>query len=467
MTFPTVPHSRRVRSGLVGRRWLISGILGAWFWMLSPASLPAQQKFVELVEEGTAYQGKVVARTDSQVWLVQENGWMRTLDLKKIDSFRKLSDDFRPASAADVRDALRRELGGGMDVVGTGHYLVAGPSGLVGEYAQLFEDQYRAVYNHFAVRNFDIHPPEYPLVAIVFPDFQTFAKYSAKDKIEARGGLKGYYLQSSNRIAVYHETPRDGAVAPARRHFVSGMPGIDLAPGSSHAVSCPEWLLAPPDEHLGWGDGRLWGTTDGDLQATIIHEATHQVAFNIGIHSRIGQPNPRWVVEGLATVFEAPGMRSSSLAMTPGAKLNRMRLTHFREFVKSRRQPKTLEAYVQSDQGFGANVLDGYSQAWALTYFLMETRSSEYGRYLKLIAARSPVEVYEDKQRLADFKQAFGNDLVLLEAKFLRYLDEVTLPPSHVSGRPKKIRTLDDLRRNGINPIDKSQLVPLPMPMSN
>ena len=60
-----------------------------------------------------------------------------------------------------------------------------------------------------------------------------------------------------------------------------------------------------------------------------------------------------------------------------------------------------------------------------------------------------------------DFENAFGRDWVLFESKFLRFIDEHTPAPSHVVQRPKKIRTLDDLRRNGINPINKSQLVPL------
>ena len=193
----------------------------------------------------------------------------------------------------------------------------------------------------------------------------------------------------------------------------------------------------------------------------MIHEATHQVAFNIGIHPRVGQSNPRWIVEGLATVFEAPGMRSSSLAKTPGAKLNLMRLHNFTDFVTHRRQPKSLAAFVQSDQTFAANVLDGYAQAWALTFFLVETRPREYAQLLHTVATRPAGEVYEDKQRLADFESAFGRDWVLLESKFLRFIEEHTPAPSHVVQRPKKIRTLDDLRRNGINPINKSQLVPL------
>lgn len=419
--------------------------------LLSSASLSAAPpKFVELVAEGKAYEGKVVGRNDEKVWLVERDGRMHTLEVQKIQSFRKLADQFLPLKAGQVRDALRRELvGEKMDIIGTGHYLVAGPPAVVSDYAQLFEDQYRAVFTYFSVRGFQIHEPEFPLVAIIFPDAKSFGKYAAKDKVEAKGGLKGYYVQSSNRIALYLDAPN--AEMSDATPFQNGS-----VPFPSNRSDLPPWIKAPetnPPNH--------WASPDSKLAATMIHEATHQVAFNIGIHSRVGQSNPRWIVEGLATVFEAPGMRSTSLAKTPGAKLNLMRLHDFGDFSKNRRQPKTLANFIQSDQVFAAHVLDGYAQAWALTFFLIETRPREYAQYLTIIAKRPATEVYEDKQRLADFEQAFGRDWVLLESKFLRYVEDSTPPPSHVTHRPKKIRTLDDLRRNGINPINKSQLVPL------
>lgn len=387
--------------------------------------------------------------------MLQRDGRLRTLDVKKIESFRKLADQFSPLSAGHVRDQLRRELvGERMDIVGTGHYLVAGPASLVGDYAELFEDQYKAVFNYFSVRGFHIHEPEFPLIAIVFPDAKSFAKYAAKDKVEAKGGLKGYYVQSSNRIALYRDAPSAETSDASPRLTSPFLVDPERLPGNRPQF--PPLVDAPQPPQL-----NHWASIDSRLEATVIHEATHQVAFNIGIHTRIGQSNPRWIVEGLATVFEAPGMRSSGLAKTPGAKLNLMRLHNFQDFVKHRRRPKSLAAFVQSDQTFAANVLDGYAQAWALTYFLIETRPREYSQLMHAIAARPAIETYDDKQRLADFEQAFGRDLVLLEANFLRFMEAAAPPPARVSLRPKKIRTLDDLRRNGINPIDQSQIVPL------
>lgn len=421
----------------------------------SAALCGAEPKFVELVEGGKAYEGKVVGRNDEKIWLVQRDGRMHTLEVKKIESFRKLADKFFPLSAAQVRDQLRRELvGERMEIVGAGRYLVAGPSALAGEYAQLFDDQYRAVFNYFSVRGFRIHEPEFPLIAIIFPDAKSFAKYAAKDKVEAKGGLKGYYVQSSNRIALYVDAPSADTAAVAPRFQIPLWK--DSRGLAADRLQLSPWFQASEQLPL-----NHWASIDSKLEATMIHEATHQVAFNIGIHTRVGQINPRWIVEGLATVFEAPGIRSSSLAKTPGAKLNLMRLHNFQDFVHNRRQPKSLAAFVQSDEAFKEHVIDGYAQAWALTYFLIETRPREYAQLLQSIAARPATEVYDGKQRLADFENAFGHDWLLLEAKFLRYIEEVAPPPSHVVQRPKKIRTLDDLRRNGINPINKSQLVPL------
>lgn len=378
------------------------------------ASAGAQSpKFVELVESDKPYHGKIVARSKDQVWLLERSGRLHTLSVNNITTFRKLGDSFTPVNAVDLRDDLRRELGKDFEVVGTGQYLVAGPPGVVREYAEVFEDQYRAVYQYFSLRGLDVHEPEFPLVAIVFPDPVSFRQYAQGDNIVAGAGLKGYYIQSTNRVALFHETPAKTTRAkpPSKT--------LRLNP-----FSLPDPQTARLDLERLKSNG-VWATTDGDLRSTMIHETTHQVAFNIGIHSRIGSVNPRWIVEGLATTFEAPGMRSTSLANTPGAKLNQMRLANFREFRKLRRKPNSLEEYLRSDQGFGENVLDGYAQAWALTYYLVETRPREFSRLIKLIAARPQLEPYEDEQRLEDFRSAFGNSIDLLEAKFLRFMADV------------------------------------------
>ena len=44
--------------------------------------------------------------------------------------------------------------------------------------------------------------------------------------------------------------------------------------------------------------------------STIVHEATHQIAFNCGLHTRLSDC-PRWFSEGIAMYFETPDLRSA------------------------------------------------------------------------------------------------------------------------------------------------------------
>ena len=73
------------------------------------------------------------------------------------------------------------------------------------------------------------------------------------------------------------------------------------------------------------------------------------------------------------------------------------------------------------DKLFESSILDAYSQAWALSYFLIETRPAKYVKYLKRIAQRDPLKSYPPEERLSDFKSAFGDDLEKLETSMLRY----------------------------------------------
>jgi hypothetical protein len=155
----------------------------------------------------------------------------------------------------------------------------------------------------------------------------------------------------------------------------------------------------------------------------VIHEATHQVAFNVGMHSRIGE-SPVWVVEGLATIFEAPGIRNRSHD-DPKSRINPYRFLSFKDFVKKRRKKKSLADFIKSDALFERSILDAYAQAWALNFYLMETRPAKYMNYLKTIAKRDPLNPYTSDERLSDFTNSFGDDLNMFETALLRYIDRL------------------------------------------
>jgi len=381
------------------------------------------QALIELKSADETYQGKLVAYDNHSCWLLGRDGRISEVQVESILKHRTVVPRFHRFSTIEIRDQLRREFGKEFEVVGTGHYVVCAAKGRAQKFGQLFEEVYRTFYGYFSRRRFQIDEPEFPLVAIVFPDRARFVEYSRRDKVVALRGMMGYYLPTSNRIALF-ESDREALSADRRtanNNAISLRLENQFQAGDGGPTS--QFWSAGNFGAIGSWRGNGAGIESG-LEGTIVHETTHQVAFNTGLHSRIGE-NPTWVVEGLATVFEAPGIRDASNSRNIETRINRSRCLWFKEFAKSRRRPKSLADYVASDAMFKKQRLDAYSQAWALTFFLIETRSSDYSRYLREMTERDPLKPYPQEARLADFKRAFGDDLNRLDVNFLRFLQKL------------------------------------------
>jgi hypothetical protein len=366
---------------------------------------------VEVAKE--KLQGRVDAHNDQLFWLMGQDGRLRGLTNDKVKKFHQVSPRFSSYTASVLRDQLRHELGKSFDVVGTRHYTVcAVGDSKARSYAETFEDLFRSFQAYFSVRGFKVNEPEFPLVAIVFPNYESFARYAAAEDVSVSKNLKGYYLSTSNRVALYE----DAASASAQQSLLDRPRDLPVRSVLEGAASFPFELPLHDGE-----DSRAWGAIEGSLKDTMIHEATHQVAFNTGLHSRIGA-SPKWVVEGLATVFEAPGIRSTSSNSGVKTRINRQRYLWFGNFSQSRRKPKSLEGFISSDDFFKSEVLDAYSEAWAFSFFLVETRPRAYSDYLRAIAAHDPLEAYPPQARLADFKRTVSKEIPLLESEFLRFM---------------------------------------------
>lgn len=371
-------------------RFFILAVLALIIAIATPASA-APPALIEVQVGGETLQGKVFAQGQQTFWLQSQDGRLRSLPVDGVHNFRKISPQFSGWTGSIMRDKLRHEFGKGFDFAGTRHYVVCAPDSQKARvYAETFEELYRTFQMYFSVRGFTISEPEFPLVAVVFPDFESFARYARTDEVDASRSLLGYYKPQSNRIALYETPEQQSRFSP---------------------------LLIEGD----WSREQVWGTFQGSLKDTMIHEATHQAAFNAGLHSRVG-PSPRWVVEGLATVFEAPGIRNSGGSGPARTRINHGRFLAFGDFCKSRRKPKSLETFITDDEVFKTSVFDAYAEAWALSFFLIETRPRAYCQYLRTIAARDPMRAYPAADRLADFKNTISKELPLLEAEYLRFI---------------------------------------------
>jgi hypothetical protein len=344
----------------------------------------ASPALIEMTVGEIKYVGKSVAHNEEVCCLVATDGRMTEIDLKKVAEFRQVAPTFKPLSVIDVRDQLARELGRGFEVATRGKYVVAGPPGKARQYAELLDQVHRSFTTFFSRRNFGLTEPEFPLIAIVFPDVRTFADYCRKDGMGYAPGLRGYYDAFSNRVALYDE-------------------GEPLA-----SVDGPGEL-----------SGMRFATIQAGLRDTLVHEATHQLAFNMGLHSRVGE-NPRWVVEGLAMIFE----RDATGGARYGSEKSRINEERFEWFVRETRgRPVPLKEFVAGDRSFRNSVLNAYSQSWAVAFYLAERRAANFADFLRRVRGRKSLTPYTAEERVADFQASFGDDIDWVEVQWLRFMD--------------------------------------------
>jgi hypothetical protein len=154
--------------------------------------------------------------------------------------------------------------------------------------------------------------------------------------------------------------------------------------------------------------------------STIVHEATHQIAFNVGLHARYSDC-PRWFSEGIAMYFETPDLHSVKGWAGVGA-VNRPRLTQFQQSLAAR-PGDSLKTLLATDRRFRSptGASDAYAEAWALTYFLLRQRPKEYVEYLTMLSAKQPLVQDGPARRLEEFEKYFG-PWKKLDNELVRYM---------------------------------------------
>ena len=331
--------------------------------------------------------GVLIETTDGRTWSITPEMLIKQSKIENAN--------FKPLDAKQLGEVLLADAQSKLpnvefEIVTTKHYVICTSAGP--RYAQwcgaLFERLMRSFQTHWKANKVELHEPTRPLPAIVLSDREQFAQFANKDEGPSAAASQGYYSIRSNRIVIFDLT---------------------ATPGSQPAKTTAEI-------------NRKVAASPFNV-ATVVHEATHQIAFNCGMHTRMAD-NPLWVTEGMAMYFETPDLRSRNGWRTVG-KPNRLRLNHFADAIRNeRRKPGNITAIVSSDKTFQDVKIatDSYAESWALTYFLIKTRRADYKRYLDNIQAKPRLIWDNSETRLKDFQAAFGDDLEQLEKEFLRYM---------------------------------------------
>jgi len=295
------------------------------------------------------------------VALLEPSGKIQVFEAGDVSHHRILEDVFQPHTLQQASLELQAELGSEFETVVAGPYVIGAP---IGE-AKRWETRFRALLagyvRYFEVRGWPLRNPDFPLTVIVLPTREDFFRIGSKEVggQKMASNLAGMYVPRTNRCLLYH---------------------------ISHAKSSTNWEAT---------------------EATIVHEAVHQLAYNTGAHERLFE-HPLWFVEGLATMFEVPAVYDSSVhSSTIEARMHQEKLAAIHALgLDAVRLGAYFQSLIASDDLFRTQPEAAYALSWALTYYLVERMPRQY---LDLVASQRSrgFHLYSPGDRELDFRTAF------------------------------------------------------------
>ncbi len=345
----------------------------------------------------TQVSGRLVVKAeDGGVLLLSRDGELWSIQPDELVAQRTDNEPFVPQTADDAAAAMLSRLPEGFEVYTTAHYVICHNTSKA--YAQwcgaLYERLHSGFINYWTHRGIKLHEPTLPLVCVVFADQKAYADFARDELGDATGNIIAYYSLRTNRITMFDLT---------------GLESLRRSSDRRGTTSQINQLLARPEAER--------------MVATVIHEATHQIAFNCGLQTRFADV-PLWVSEGVAMYFEAPDLSNSKGWKTIG-EVNYPRLQKLREFT-AKRPVGSLQSLIIDDKRLRdpRQASEAYAEAWALNYFLIRQKPKEYVAYLKMLSKKEPLIWDEPAERLNEFTAAFG-DVDKLDVEFLRHMQRL------------------------------------------
>ena len=305
--------------------------------------------------------------------LMRTNGTIAFLDTSEIVSHRVTNQPFASQDLRSITADLQSEFGNSYRIRNASPYLVIAKANQIGTWCDRFQRFHHSIRLFCSTRGIPVRDPEFPLIAIVLASRKDFEQYAHLEGSEIPPNCVGYYSQRTNRIALYES---EGANA-----------------------------------------------TESTLE-TICHEATHQFAFNTGLHQRLAA-TPLWLMEGFAVQFEAPAYCNYSVRDRVSYWPTAQRQVWETLQQDRKRLGNLVQALIVSDSPFKSDTLNAYTAAWALNNYLSQRRPRQYVEYLQRISSMKPFVEYSAADRIRDFTAAFGSDLGILVRETILHTDRL------------------------------------------
>lgn len=293
---------------------------------------------------------------------------------------------FVPATFDAVEADLSNGEFSGFKVLRKSHYLIftKATDAFTAASGRLLEDLYDELFTKLEKSGFAVHPPEFPLVAVIFRTEREFRAHRAVDK-----DIQAYYEIFTNRIYLYEQADRE-STAP------------EVA-----AMRKPQ---------------------------TVAHEGAHQILHNIGVQPRLA-PWPIWLVEGLAEYCSPPTIKKGQTNWAGLGMVNAQHLATIRDIAGGANVSNNVLArqpdlpMVQSLVCAPQLTPTDYALAWGLTHYLATRKNSDFLKYLKSLGRLEPGQLVSPEQHLADFEAAFGRDLFGIDRQIVKHINKLKVKP--------------------------------------
>ncbi|RMG18262.1 MAG: DUF1570 domain-containing protein [Planctomycetota bacterium] len=303
---------------------------------------------------------------------------------------------------------------------------------------KLLEEVRRGFYRFFRRKGFDLveHPKK--LVAYAFGSREEYEAYNREAGLGVTSRAAGFYHTATNALYLSdaRNSPEVRRVKKSIAEFERALAELKKKRRQAEREGNGQYAAAL-GRHLRKERQRLRKFKKENAEfledaneELVIHEATHQLSYNSGLLIP-SELNPEWLVEGLAMLFEDPGVWKGRYVK--GANERRKR-DLARALAKGRRM--TVRDLVGSNRQLIARSDPGlaYGSAWALIHLFVRGKFRKYKKpflaYLESLQRRARSAGWSVRgeeaaqERLEAFESFFG-PVRGLEREYSRYLDSL------------------------------------------
>lgn len=348
-----------------------------------------------------------------------------------------------PADTGQER-ALLRLVGVGGKIHRMAHFIIASnaDSNLVDSLSSRLERTFASIDRFCVKSGFAVKPLDRRLEVLFFNTCADYRKYGRRVGFNSEGTYGFFYLGTN--ISTFFNVENDPNLVKLQKDIEAARKNVSRMDSALKSIRAkqavveivyPDGRIKPMTKYqardeleanrrdLKALDNKRMNYCDRINQTVLQHEVAHQVLYNTGVHVR-GGDNPRWLVEGLACIFETPPSADGSGVGT----INQARLKDFRTAVGVTGKAVSVYAGMYSsavakgeiasiknliaqpelfDQR-GESGASNYAAAWALVHYLHRAHNKALPGYLQAVALRKPGQALSAGEELELFQQHFG-----------------------------------------------------------